>query len=287
VFKFIGTRLNSVRKNEPRLFVYYLIAKLIHKREDFKSVVYIRKYISMNKELINPDTVDYFLNVLFRICVTKMNDGKNTFSPVAYEILKEMENDGVFDRISEIPDITFFSMITFSLFLKETAKAELFIKKYSGKLNPSVREETYGVCMALISFANRKYTDVIKYTINIKTKNLDYYLNIKSVLLKTYYETGNFKYIHSMTDSIEHYIRRKKEMNGTMKRSISGFLKYVLKLTKAKKDSGKNIHILAETFESEGNFFQNDWVKQKIEELEEKSNFVQQLSDPNGRKILY
>jgi len=271
VFNFIETKLRKTVKDEPELYVYYLIAKLIYFKEDVKSVLNINKFIAVNKEHINPDILDYFSNVLFRFCVTRMNLGKYEFSGIAYGIQKEMENDGMFDRMREIPNMTFFSVITIRIYRKETIWAEEFVRKYYGKLNPAVKDETYRVCMALISFANKKYSDVIKYSANLKTKNLAYYLFVKSALLKTYYETGDDKYIHSTADTIEHYIKRKQEMNEMMKRSVSGFLRYVLKLEKAKKEGGRYVGALADMIAEERKFFHSGWVRQKIKELAEKN----------------
>lgn len=267
IFYLIEKYLIYIKANEPEIYIYYLIAKLIKEKGEENSIKKIIRYTKKKNTLLNDNVKEFIYNIVFKYTIILIHHGKFHLIPVAIEILKLMEDKKIFEKMWEIPMLTYLSAVNIHLYMQETNLAIKFIEKYSGRLNPTYRNKIIKVSKALVLFEQNKFEEARILVEKLKTKNILIYIYSKSVLLKIYYETGRYNFIPPVVDTFRQFIIRKHEMDPQMQNSILKFLKYIKRLSNYKLSGKKHPTDISELFKKESNFFTNKWLSEKIESL--------------------
>jgi tetratricopeptide (TPR) repeat protein len=106
-----------------------------------------------------------------------------------------------------------------------------FIHHYKNALERPYRESSFSFNLARLEYARRRYDAVLELL--QKANYHDPLLNLaaKTLLLKTWYELGEYDLLQSHLDAMRNYIRRKRVI-GYHKTNYLNIVKYTEKLLK-------------------------------------------------------
>jgi len=266
------------------------LEKLINeiKYEDNRLGRYLKYYIYCMMITLHPENEHYF------------NLFKETFEAIYYEVekleknnylarmqtyvMKHIQNGDMkylnellnaykffFDRkdIFEnnyIPMPPFRNCISLALYVKDYKFVNELIEKYSERLYPDYRQDSKNICRAYLNFELKNYDGVID---SLKIFSYNYpphKIDVKHLLLKTYYEMDNYEQLQTHIDSFRHFISKNKTIPAGVKNKYLELLNLVNQLFTAKIDNKtENLADIKNHIDDyKLNIFDKLWLKEKI-----------------------
>ena len=203
-------------------------------------------------------------------CAFKVNQGKTDYYQVFFSLFQSIINLGILLENGQLSEGVFKNMITISLRVGEFEWAENFIQEYSECLPSGIRENARTFNLANLYSHQRKYDKVIELLRNVEYSDVVYSLGSKLILLRTYYELGEYLALDSLIDSFRIFLRRNKVMSKSLKREYNSFLNFVKKLTTLDTSNPAAIAAFQQRVMAVSSTTPKKWLLDKIEELQKK-----------------
>ena len=201
-------------------------------------------------------------------CALKINQGKTAYYYRYFGLIKNMVDQDILLENGQLPESVFKNFITVSLGADEYAWTEQFIQRYAGFLPANIRENARMFNLAYVSFYRQDYANVIEYLRDVEYSDVVYALGAKSMLVRTYYEQGEYLALDSLIDSFRIFLRRNKVISKNLKREYNNFLSLVKRLVMLSPDDKKTIADLRKRIEETSYTMPKNWLLKKIAEIE-------------------
>lgn len=203
-------------------------------------------------------------------CAFKINQGKTEYYKEVFLLFKRTITENLLLEDEQLSEGVYKNIITASLRVGEFDWAEEFISEYAEFLPSNIRENARTFNLANLYSHQKRHDKVIELLRNVEYNDVVYSLGSKLILLRTYYELGEFLALDSLIDSFRIFLRRNKVISKSLKREYNSFLNFVKKLTTI--DSSNTIAIAAfqQRLHSVSSTMPKKWLLEKIEELQKK-----------------
>ena len=145
---------------------------------------------------------------------------------------------------------------------------EQFIQKFTGHLPEARQENALAYNLAKVYFHQAEYEKVIGQLREVEYQSLAYALGSKMMLLRTYYELGEFLALDSLAESFRIYLRRKREISRDVRQQYMNVLRFVRKLSRLDPRDQAAIGRTRKEVEECNALAAKKWVLEKVEELE-------------------
>jgi len=203
-------------------------------------------------------------------CAFKINKGKAEYYRDVFEIFKIVIERKILLEEGQLSEGVFKNIITASLWVDELVWAENFIQEYWHHLPSNIRENAYTFNLANLYWHQKKYDKVIELLSNVGYSDIVYSLGSKLLLLRTYFELGEYLALDSLIDSFRIFIRRNKVVSKNQKREYNNFLNFIKKLTSLNPSNTTAVAKFKQRVTETSSSTPKKWLLEKIEELEKK-----------------
>lgn len=203
-------------------------------------------------------------------CALKINQGKIEYYRKVFEIFKNMVDEQILVEEGQLPEAVFKNVITASLQSREYQWAEQFIHDYIGFLPAPIRENARTFNLANLYSHQKKHEYVIELLRNVEYSDVVYSLGSKLILIRTYYDLGEYLALDSLIDSFRIFLRRNKVISKNLKREYNNFLNLVKRLTTIDTSNPKEIEVIQKRVDEVSFATPKGWLRQKVRELAEK-----------------
>jgi len=143
--------------------------------------------------------------------------------------------------------------------------AENFTNDYINIVQPEYRESMLYYSNAIISFCKK---DFLKALENITKVRNDYFIlkiDVKSWMLKIYYELDYTDSALSLIDSYRHFLSKNKSLSDHSRERHNNYLKFTGELLKIRSGSiNGSLDQLADSLKNTVNVVHKDWLAEKI-----------------------
>jgi len=264
---------NSIFIKEPFIKAYFLVAKMLLKPNEINHFNNLKKHLEANKKRFSLQELDVFYTHLKNYCIVKINKGEiSYFLRQLFDIFKTLLKEKIILKDNNISSQTYKNITTVGLQLKEYNWVESFIQTYTSYLPKVHRENALTFNLAKVYFSQKKYNQVIEQLREVEYKNHVYALGGKSILLKTYYELGEFSPLDSLIDSFRIYIRRNKIISKEVKQQYLNLLRFVKKLSGTIAGDKKALEKIRAQIDKCKALAGKKWILEKVEELAKRQN---------------
>ncbi len=202
-------------------------------------------------------------------CALKINQGKTAYYYRYFALIKNLVDKDLLLENGQVPEAVFKNFITVSLGAGEYDWTEQFIRQYADFLPARIRENARMFNLAYVFFYQKNYDKVIEYLRDVEYSDVVYALGAKSMLLRTYYEQGEYLALDSLIDSFRIFLRRNKVISKNLKREYINFLGLVKKLTTISAYDKKVIADLHRRVSQTSYSMPKNWLLKKIAEIED------------------
>lgn len=250
--------------DNPRIGIHYYLYKILNNNQvdDFYT---LKRYLNEIKSIPIAEVRDAYLHSI-NFCISQMNTGNEIFINEAFELYKNAIEKKIIIEKNILSRWAYRNTISIALRLKEYDWAENFIENYNQYLEEEYRESFLYYNYAKLYYAKKDYTKVMdliqKYEFNDVLINLD----AKTMLLKIYYESDEFKVLESLLESMRAFIQRKKIL-GYHKELYKNIVKYAKKLLKVNPYSKAQKEKLKAEIEAAKPLTEKAWLLKQLSEL--------------------
>lgn len=203
-------------------------------------------------------------------CIRQANRGETRYLEELLDLYREaLDREVLLDR-GHLPSATYKNIVTVGLRVGEYPWVQRFIRSYRSKLPPDKRENAYTYNLAKYYFTVRRYDDVLPLLREVEYEDVFYALDAKVMLLKVYYETGEWEALHSLFDAFAVFLRRNKVLSSYHKTINLNFIKAVRRLSSTPPGERERLRKLRERIEERREVTDINWLLERIREKEKK-----------------
>ncbi len=181
-------------------------------------------------DALNAEDLRECYQIAQNYCALKINQGRTEYYRELFEIFGKMIARNILLENDQLSEGMYKNVITVSLRVGEFAWAEQFIKAYAANLPSNIRENALSFNLANLYSHQKRYDKVIELLRNVEYTDLTYALSAKLILVRTYYESGEWMALDSLIDSFRIFLRRNQVLSKSVKTEYSNFLSFVKKL---------------------------------------------------------
>lgn len=201
-------------------------------------------------------------------CAFKINQGKVEYYREVFEIFRSIIRRGILLEENQLSEGVYKNIITASLRLEEYIWAENFISEYSKYLPEKIRDNARTFNLANLYSHQKEHDKVIELLQNVEYNDVVYFLGAKLILMRTYYELGEYLALDSMMDSYRIYVRRNKVISKELKKEYNNFLNFLKKLIGVNIGNSPSISTLKKKLMDTRSVTSKKWLLEKIAEIE-------------------
>ena len=193
----------------PALRLYYYGIQVL--REPENELVF-RKFSSslftQANHLPESEARDLYL-LAINFGVRQVNSGQRAYFRQVMGLYQSGLEQGYLLRKGVLSRFTYHNIVTTALQIQDVDYAKTFIEQWTGKLERRYRERMYNFNRAKIAYTSRHYDDALPLLQQANYHDPLLNLGARTLLLKIYYELGEWEVLHSHLDAFSSYLRRK------------------------------------------------------------------------------
>ena len=240
-----------------------------------------KKSFLENSKVFNLNEKQFLSTTLIQYCLFKNRiDGsyskydKELFS--VYNLIIDNEYYKV-EFNDYFPIQLFRNIIQLGIRLKKYKWIEAFLDKNRKKLHPDQKENMYHYCFAKLYFERGMYRQAQNYFDNVELNFNMFKVDLKNIMLKTYYELNLTENAYSLISSYKEFLRTDKTISVERKSTYRSFIIITQKLLDAKTNTGSNkslLYYIESRLKNKDNIFDRQWLNEKVSELRQEYKAV-------------
>lgn len=162
----------------------------------------------------------------------------------------------------------FRNIIQLGIRLKRYKWVEDFINKNRRKLHPEQKENMYHYSLAKLYFERGMYRHAQDSFDNVKLSFKMFSVDLKNMMLKTYYELNLIENAYSLIKAYREFLRTDKTISVERKSAYRSFVNITQKLLDARETGKKpTLTYIEGRLKEKKNIFDRQWLKEKVSEL--------------------
>lgn len=232
---------------------YYNCFKLLQTEEE-KYYFELKDILEKDLNKLLPKNKSGLFSVMGNYCYLRVMHGDLNYIKEQFFIYKtNIESEFYKQQQNFLPHILYLNTMILGLESGESKWVENFVERKIDELNLEVRENLKNFSYSLINLHKKNYDKALEYSVIIQTNDVGLKHQIKSLMLKIYFEKNDADGFYSHIDSYRHFISNDKLISEDNKKMFSNYINYSKKLF--------DIKNLNKDFESE---YQQKKLKEEI-----------------------
>ncbi len=225
----------------PALRLYYYGIQVLQQPEN--EMVFRRfsnSLFTQATHLPESEARDLYL-LAINFAVRQVNSGHRAYFRQVMDLYQSGLEQGYLLRKGVLSRFTYHNIVTTALQIQDVDYAEAFIEQWTGKLERRYRDRMYNFNRAKIAYTSQRYDDALPLLQQANYHDPLLNLGARTLLLKIYFELGEWEVLQSHLDAFSSYLRRKPGISyhRTNYRNLIRFTRRLLKFehsTKAEKE---------------------------------------------------
>lgn len=190
-------------------------------------------------------------------CIRQLNKGQKEFEKIALDIYKRILDQNLFKE--GMSYLTFSNIVALALKTGDLDWAELFIRTHSAELTDEDRESSMALNLARLAYSRQDYSTALVLLQKADFRNLLNHLVAKSLLIKVYYEAGEYATLDYQLTAMKVFLYRHKVI-GWHKQAFLNLLRYTTLLLKRPHLKTHQIQDTLNKIRDMENFWEKDWL---------------------------
>lgn len=195
--------------------------------------------------------------------IRRHNRGERAYTREAFDLYREALDRGVLPENGRLPKYTFINILNLAQLLGEHDWSQAFLERGKALLPPAERDNTYRYARAGFHFRRSEYEPVLALLREVEFSDVFIQLDARKMLLRSYFELGEWSALASLLDSFQTYLRRQKAL-GYHRESYLNLIKFTQKLIKAIGKRPAARKRLAAQIEAAAAVAEREWLLEKI-----------------------
>ena len=193
---------------KPAIQIYLLIYNSLIQPEQtthFQALQpLLTKYVSHFPQAERSEIYAYALN----FCIQQINRGKNEFLATLLELYQGALDDETLLKDGWLSQWDYKNIVTAGLKARNFEWCAKFIEQYKEKIEPNARENAHTYNLASLLYEQGEYRQSLKLLQHVEFTDVFYHLGSKVLLLKAYFETGDWEALIHLCETFRMYLKR-------------------------------------------------------------------------------
>lgn len=246
-------------------FYYFNYLAILNPTEDIYFKKCVELYQNYDHYFENEERREVYLNIL-NYCIRKVNEGKDQFNETVFELyMRGLDKEFLLDQ-GKLSRFTYRNIAEIGINLKEYEWVNEFLESYKLKLEKPYRESFYLLEKARVLSDQKKYNQAIAYLTQLSFNDQLIELSTRLERIRIFYEMGESELSQYHVESMELFLRRKKNL-GYHSDHYKSFLKYMRKLLKTNPKEKKKFKQYALDIQTEEKITGRKWLVEKFHTL--------------------
>lgn len=253
---------------QPFVKAYFLVANMLLDPEQETFFQQLRQLLDEKASLFPKHELHTLFVHLMNYCIdTKINAGRTEYFEALFHIYRFSLKQEIIIEKGVLDPQHYKNIITVGLQIQEFPWVESFIREYTTLLPEAAQENALTYNLAKVYFHQKDYSRVIEQLREVEYQNLGYALGGKLMLLKTYYELGEFLAMDSLMDSFRIYLRRNRQISRDVQQQYLNVLRFVKKLSNLAGQNKKAFEQVRLQIERCPALADKRWILEKLAEI--------------------
>ena len=197
-------------------------------------------------------------------CIKRINRAEREYIREGFELYQSGLKNEIFLEDGYLSSFTYKNISRLGLYLGEFDWVENFLNRYKRFLFPKTRENTYLYNLAFFYFQKPDYTNAMQLLQKVDFDDVLNNLDARRMLLRIYYELGEYDPLDSLLDSFKIYISRQKDI-GYHKDNYLNLIRFVKKMIRGNLSSSSVRANLIEEIKNTPSFSEQNWLLEQLE----------------------
>ena len=254
-------------ENVPSIMLYSKLLNLYADSDNEDNYFSLRQSVSENNLLFPKKELAEIYSTIINYCSIQINKGNSKFLAQLFDFYKEVVSQDILLEDQSFSPYHFKNIVVIGLRLKEFNWIEAFITDYAPLLPENQRDNSLSFNLAQLYFYQKKYDLVIKTLQSVEYDDYIYNLNSKTMLICTYYDTGETDALFFLLDSFRAFLNRNYNIPEDRKNLYRNFISFSKKLAKMTPKDEKAKQKLTLELEQTKNVASKNWLLEKLAEL--------------------
>lgn len=249
-------------KEHPAVALYYFLYRALREPgqpaffEAWKAVLaaHAGKFASSELRDIHLLGINY--------CIRRMNSGQKEFIREAFELYRSGLAQNLLTENGWISGFTYKNVIRIGTALGEHDWVSLFFEQYKNSLHPRERESLYRYNLAFLHFRKQDFAQAMPLLQQLELEDRLNLLDARRMLLRSYYELGEFKALDSLLTSFAAYLRRQKDLGYHRDLNLN-LVRFTRRLLETRRSDRQAMKKLAEEVEGTEQIAEKAWLLEK------------------------
>ncbi len=266
--KLLNEVLNHVEENDysfaPAILIYYHSFKALSNLDNEHHFQELKQLLYKNWNLFPLVECRDLYILAINYCIKRLNKGDREYIREGFDLYKSGLKNEVFLEDGYLSGFTYKNISRLGLALNEFEWIEKFLKRYKKLLHPKTRENTYLYNLAFFYFQKPDYDNAMQLLQKVDFNDVLNNLDARRMLLRIYYELGEYDPLDSLLDSFKTYISRQKDI-GYHKDNYLNLIRFVKKMIRSNLTDQKTRAALIEEIKNTPAFSERSWLLKQLE----------------------
>lgn len=249
----------------PTILLYYYCFRLMKYNEE-KDFFRLQELIETHFELMPMEELRDFYRVRINFCVKRFNAGDALYANNILKLYKEGLAQQILLESGKLTRTTFMNIVRTAIASQEWEWASNFVVINKQFLPADMRESVANVALGHLAYSQNQYDQAIKHLQFIDGVDALFHMNTKLLLLKIYYELGEFDLLDSHLNAMQSYLTRHNEL-GYHKQVFRNVIKYALRLMKLTRPTAQQIENIIEEIKNADSLAEKKWFIEQFSAL--------------------
>jgi hypothetical protein len=203
----------AILSAHPAIEIYLLIYRCLTEADAGATFERLRAAMQTHvPSLPLPETREIYAYAI-NFCIRQVNKGGEAYLHILLSLYQSALDDGALFSDGWLFQWDYKNIVSAGLKARNFAWCENFIEAYKDKLEPSTRENVYTYNLASLYFEQGDLRRALRLLQHVEFNDVFYQLGSKVILLKSFYELGDFEALISTCDAFKIYLKRNKTLS--------------------------------------------------------------------------
>ena len=242
----------------PAVQVYFEIYQSLMQPDDPAHYMALKKRLPSVSEVFAPEELRSLYTFAQNYCIRKINAGQQAYLEELFLLYVDMINEELLLENGTLSPWHYKNITVTALRLGKFDWVEDFLLENKNRIPETFRANAYTYNRAKLHFYRKEYPEVLRLLQQVEYEDLFYNLDSKAMILKTYFESGEWDALESMMESFGQYLRRNQSIPDKHRKNYRNLIRFVRKMNAAPNTS--QLKELIHDLEKTSDVADKDWI---------------------------
>lgn len=247
----------------PAVAVYYHAYQMLQSPEATEPFERLKALLAEHEERFEQEEMRGLYLIAINGCIRRMNAGQRAYIREAFDLYRAALERDFLKENGVLSGFTYKNILRVSLALGENEWARQFLEQHRADLDVRERDNLYSYNLAYFYFQQHDYARAMPLLQQVDLEDPLNNLDARRMLLRSYWELGEWEALASLLQSFSAYLRRQKNL-GYHRKTNEQLIAFTKKMIEADQADSKAIAALRAEVDATPDIAERAWLLEQL-----------------------